>query len=63
MAFFRQAWMYVKDVWYEGRRVQWPDKKTATQYTLIVIGASAVTAALLGSIDYLFTTVMQNLVL
>jgi len=63
MAFFRQAWTYLKEVWYEGVRVQWPDKKTATQYTLIVIGASAVTAVLLGSIDYVFTTVMQKFVL
>ncbi len=63
MMFLRQARQYVSEVYEEGKRVQWPDKKTALQYTLIVIGASAVTAVLLGGIDYVFTTLMQQLVL
>jgi len=63
MSFVRQISGYLKEVWHEGRNVQWPDKKTATQYTLIVVGASAVTAVLLGGIDYVFTVIMQNVVL
>jgi preprotein translocase subunit SecE len=45
---------FLNEVRDELRQVTWPTKKNATNMTLVVIGASVITGAFLGSLDYLF---------
>lgn len=47
----------------ELKRVQWPNRKQAIQYTLIVIGASLATAIFLGGLDFLFTHLINKFII
>jgi len=47
----------------ELKRVTWPSKKQATQYTLIVIGASVAVAFFLGGLDFLFTYFINKFII
>ncbi|MFH1392701.1 MAG: preprotein translocase subunit SecE [bacterium] len=47
----------------ELKRVQWPSRRQATQYTLIVIGASLVVAFFLGGLDFLFTYLINKFII
>ena len=49
---------YLKEVKSEMSRVSWPTKQEVIRLTLIVIGVSAVVAALVGGFDFLFTKIM-----
>ena len=46
----------------ELRKVQWPDRTTTRNLTLVVIGMSVTLAALLGGVDALLTRLIQWLV-
>ncbi|MDO8560531.1 MAG: preprotein translocase subunit SecE [bacterium] len=50
---------YLKQSRDELRKVQWPSRQTTTQHTLLVIGISLAMAAFMGSIDYVFTKVLE----
>ncbi len=54
---------FFKEVRQETRKVNWPTKKEATRYTFIVIGISVVVAAILGGIDFVFVSILRNIVL
>ena len=45
---------YIKDTRGEMRHVNWPTRKQALNYTLLVIGVSVATALLLALADYVF---------
>jgi len=45
---------YFKEVKAEMTKVKWPTKNQTINYTLVVIGASAVVAVFLGVLDYIF---------
>jgi len=45
---------YFREVKIEMDKVNWPSKDTTVNYTLVVIGVSAVTAVFLGALDYFF---------
>ncbi|PIP16837.1 MAG: preprotein translocase subunit SecE [Candidatus Portnoybacteria bacterium CG23_combo_of_CG06-09_8_20_14_all_37_13] len=47
----------------ELKRVTWPSRKQATQYTLIVIGASLAVAFFLGGLDFLFTYLINKFII
>lgn len=46
---------YFKQTRAELRKVTWPSRKEATRLTAIVLGMTAVMAAFLGLVDYVFT--------
>lgn len=46
---------YIKASIEEMKKVTWPTKKEAQNYTVLVIGISLAVAAFLGALDYIFT--------
>jgi len=54
---------FLKEVRLEMKKVNWPTRKEAVKYTLIIIGVSVAVAAFLGGLDYLFTTLLNKFIL
>jgi len=54
---------FLKETKGELKRVVWPTRKQATQYTLIVIGASLAVAFFLGGLDFLFTYLINRFII
>jgi len=54
---------FLKEVQLEVKKVNWPTKEETLKYTLIVIGISAVVAALLGGMDFIFSQLMERFIL
>jgi preprotein translocase subunit SecE len=48
-----------RDTWSEMKKVNWPDRETTRNLTVVVIGISAVLGVLLGGIDYLLTKLLD----
>lgn len=53
---------YFKDVRAEMRHVSWPTKRQAVVYTVVVIAVSLATAVYLGLWDYVFTSVVKQII-
>lgn len=53
---------YFKDVRSEMRHVSWPTRRQAAVYTVVVVAISLVTSLYLGLWDYLFTTIIKNII-
>jgi len=51
---------YIKDTKGELKHVNWPTNKQSINYTLLVIGISLVTAAILALADHVFSLGLQN---
>jgi len=54
---------FLKEVRLEMKKVNWPTREQTLRYTLIVIGVSAAVAAFLGTIDFIFTTLLNKFIL
>ena len=54
MSYLERIKNYFKEVRIEMSKVNWPTKNQTVNYTLVVIGASAVVAVFLGVLDYFF---------
>ncbi|MBZ9569466.1 preprotein translocase subunit SecE [Patescibacteria group bacterium] len=54
---------FLKEVRLEIKKVNWPSRKELFKNTLIVIGVSLALAIFLGGLDFLFTTILNQLVL
>jgi len=54
---------FLKEVKEEMGKVNWPTKREVFKNTLIVIGISVVLAAFLGGLDFLFTNLLNKLIL
>ncbi len=52
---------FAKDVENEAKRITWPSRDEAIKSTLAVIVISAVFAAFLGLVDYLFSMVVSSI--
>lgn len=50
---------YIRESFEEIKKVTWPTKKEAKNYTALVIGISIAVALFLGLLDYLFSILMQ----
>jgi preprotein translocase subunit SecE len=59
----KKALKYLKEVRTEARKVNWPTRQETLKYTLIVIGISIVVAAFLGTLDFLFTLILNKLII
>ncbi len=53
---------YFKESVVEMKKVTWPTKKEAYNYTLLVIGISLGVAIFLGALDYIFQLGFQDLI-
>ncbi len=54
---------FLREVILEMKKVNWPTKKETIKYTLIVVLVSFVIAAFLGGLDYLFSTIINRIML
>jgi preprotein translocase subunit SecE len=54
---------YIKETRAEMRHVTWPTRKQAVNYTLLVIGVSAVVAMLLALADKIFALGLEKIIL
>jgi len=54
---------FLKEVRLEMKKVNWPSRQETIQYTLIVIGVSVVVAIYLGGLDFLFSFLLNKLIL
>ncbi|RJQ32427.1 preprotein translocase subunit SecE [Candidatus Parcubacteria bacterium] len=54
---------YIKETKVELKSVNWPTKKQALNYTLLVIGASVAVAAFLGVFDMLFAYLLGKFII
>jgi preprotein translocase subunit SecE len=53
---------FVKDAQAELKKVNWPNRKQTTNYTLAVIGISIAVAIFLGGLDYFFEYVIKTFI-
>lgn len=53
---------YIKHVRDELGHVVWPTTRTAVAHTLVVIFIAAIVAALVGLLDYAFTSVVSGII-
>jgi preprotein translocase subunit SecE len=54
---------FLKEVRLEMKKVNWPTRQETIRKTLIVIGISVAVAAFLGTLDFVFTTLLNKFVL
>ncbi|PIZ00683.1 preprotein translocase subunit SecE [bacterium (Candidatus Gribaldobacteria) CG_4_10_14_0_8_um_filter_33_9] len=53
---------FLKEVGVQGKKIDWPRKKQAFNYTLIVIGISMGAALFLGALDFVFLKILGKFV-
>ena len=53
---------FLKEVEVQGKKIDWPRKKQAFNYTLIVIGISMGAALFLGALDFVFLKILGKFV-
>lgn len=53
---------YLQGVKAEFDNIVWPDRRTATVLTVLVVIISLLTAAYLGALDYVFTLILDNFI-
>ena len=53
---------YIKETKAEFKHVNWPTKKQTMNFTLLVIGVSAVTAIVLGILDAIFSLGLEKII-
>ena len=61
--FFRNIPRFFSEVKKEMKKVTWPTRNETISKTLLVIGISVVTAAVLGGLDAFFTWVVRTIVI
>lgn len=54
--------LFLKEVRSEMSKVSWPTRQETVRLTEIVIGASIVVALFIGSLDFVFTKLMELLI-
>lgn len=52
---------FASDIESEARRITWPSRQEAVKSTLAVVAISAIFAAFLGLVDYLFSVGVRTL--
>ena len=63
MNFFNKITTFLKEARLEMKKVNWPTQRETIRYTLIVIAVSATVAAFLGTLDFIFTTLLNRFIL
>jgi preprotein translocase subunit SecE len=55
--------IFLKEVYLEVKKVNWPTRQEVWRYTLLVVGVSVVVALYLGAIDFVVITILNKLIL
>lgn len=59
---FKKIIIFLKEVRLEMKKVNWPTKQETLRYTLIVIGVSVAVAIFLGTLDFIFTILLDKFI-
>jgi len=62
MDFIQKIKIFFKEVYVELRKVNWLSRNEVLKYTLIVSAVTIVVAALLGGLDYIFSTALRSFI-
>jgi len=54
---------FLKEVKLEIRKINWPARDQTVKYTIIVLGISLTVAIFLGGLDFIFTRILEILIL
>lgn len=54
---------FLQEAYAEMKKVSWPTRKQTIQYTMLVVVISISVAVFLGALDYLFGSIIRNIVL
>lgn len=54
---------FFKEVYTEGRKVDWPTRKETIRYTVIILSICATTAIFLGVLDLIFLKVLGKFII
>ena len=54
---------FFKEVYWELKKVSWPNRSELLEYTALVIFITIVVAAFLGTLDFIFTTLINKIIL
>jgi len=54
---------FFKETYLEIKRVNWPSKKDLLEYTALVIFVTVIVAAILGMLDFVFTSILNKIIL
>lgn len=54
--------IFLKEVYVEGRKVDWPTKQETLRYTALVLGISAGAAIFLGALDFGFVKLLSTFI-
>lgn len=60
---FNKITSFFKEVKLETKKVNWPTRKETIKYTVATIAITIVIAIFLGGIDFIFTTVLNKLIM
>jgi preprotein translocase subunit SecE len=58
----QKLFIYFKQVKTEIKKINWPNRKDTIKYSLIVVAISAIVAFFLGSLDFIFASLLKYLV-
>ncbi len=59
---FQKANVFFKEVYVELKKTSWLSHREVLRYTIIVLAVTLVVAAVLGGLDYLFSSVLQRVI-
>jgi len=62
MQVFERLKLFFKEVYTEGKKVDWPTRQETLKYTIIVLGISAGAAIFLGALDYGFVQLLSKFI-
>ena len=54
---------YLQEAYIETKKVTWPTRQQTLNYTLIVIALSTAVAVFLGTVDFIFTALLNKFIL
>ncbi|MFH1894924.1 MAG: preprotein translocase subunit SecE [Patescibacteria group bacterium] len=63
MTIFTKIQTFLKEVYIEMKKVNWPTRQETIRHTLVVIGVSVGVAILLGGFDFIFTRLLNKFIL
>ncbi|MBM3497718.1 MAG: preprotein translocase subunit SecE [Armatimonadetes bacterium] len=58
---FQSLIQFVTEAWFELKRVVWPTREEAQSFTAVVVIAVAIVAVWVGSLDWIFATLVSLL--
>jgi len=59
---FKNIIPFLKEVRLEVKKINWPSRKETLRYTFIVVAVSALAAAFLGGLDYVFSQLVNKVI-